>query len=277
MYAQKTITGRVFNKRTREAIPFATVSFLNTNKAAPADSKGVFKLILNNKDVNDTLLIAGVGYKQIKIAIIDFDSHFKVYLEEEIKTLKEVNISNKRRELQIGNFDISNNFSLGNWGVQVAKRFQMPTSYQYLKEIIIMRRLEYLQSSETKFRISIYDEDPATRGPGKKICLDTIEVTDLDNAKIRVNVSKYNISIVTSPFFVVIETLPIPYNERYFPHRVKKDIEGVRKLCSYYTVMYQPYLSLRDARQNEGWRLSLEPGSTWENVDSVPAINIVVN
>jgi hypothetical protein len=274
-YAQKQITGRVINERTKEAVPFATVTFLNTKNGANADVNGVFTLKGTEKGANDTLLFAAIGYTPVKRAVNDLIKSPEVRLQEDIKTLNEVNISDKRKELMIGNYNIGTHLYFRNTGAQLAKRFEMPATHQYLKEIWITRNLTYFPfPTETRFRVNIYSENPKTKGPGERICLDTIEVHDLNNREIRVDVSKYNISITSSPFFVGIETIPIPYNERYYIFRAGN--AAVRDHPAYYEVLYQPFVSI-GRKDNEGWALALRPGSKWMKRDFVPAIKIVVN
>lgn len=278
LYAQKSMTGKVLNERTKEPIAFATISFAKTKTSIPSDAKGFFELKDIKKNENDTLLFTGVGYLSLKVPVRDLVLPFEVYLEEDVKTLNEVNISQNRKELQVGNFNIGSTVFFGNWGAEYAKRFEMPSTHQYLKEILIARDLIYFpQSPETKFRINIYDENPVTKGPGKKICLDIIEVHDLNNNRITIDVSKYNISILNSPFFVSVETLPIPYNERYNIYRQGKVDDIVREQPAYYEVYYQPHLRIGRSKENEAWTLSIQPGSAWRKETYAPAIKIVVN
>ncbi|NRF37206.1 hypothetical protein [Pedobacter foliorum] len=221
-----------------------------------------------------------VGYLPLKLAVSDLIASSEVYLQEDIKTLKEVNISDKRKELMVRSYNIGTHLYFRNNGGQLAKRFEMPATHQYLKEIWINRNLtNFPFSTETRFRINIYNENPETKGPGERICLDTIEVHDLNNSEIRVDVSKYNISITSNPFFVGIETIPIPYNERYYISRYTIGAGSIeeRKSPEYYEIMYQPFVSIGRPKDNEGWSLPLVPGSKWIKVNIVPAIKIVVN
>jgi len=108
--------------------------------------------------------------------------------------------------------------------------------------------------------------------------MDTIEVNDFNNAQIQINVAKYNISIRNSPFFVAIETIPIPYNERYTQYIDIKKINGIPKAITFYWVEYQPSINTSlSKKMEEGWLLLLKPGSVWEKQIYVPAIKVIVN
>jgi len=276
VYAQKTIKGTVINQRTKEAVPFATVTFLNAKNGANADVNGVFTLKRTDNGAMDTLLFAAIGYTPLKLTVGEVIRSPEVFLQEDVKTLKEVNISDKRKELTIGSYNIGNHLYFRNNGGQLAKRFEMPATHQYLKEIWINRNLTYFPfRTETRFRIKIYKENPKTKGPGESICLDTIEVHDLNNREIKVDVTKHNISITSNPFFIGVETIPIPYNERYYIFRAGNG--GARESTAYYEIFYQPFVSIGRPKDYEGWSLPLTPGSKWIKLDIVPAIKIVVN
>lgn len=278
IFAQNTITGKVLQEKTMQAVPFATIRILNTSNGVSADVNGIFKLKLNTQNHNDTLLFAGLGFMQRKIALGSFKSPFEVYLQEDVKTLNEVSIDNKRKEIQIGSFNTASDVMNLNFGYEHAKRFEMPKTHQYLKEIIILRDLEFFPfSTETKFRINIYDENPVTRGPGMKICQDVIEVSDLNHNQVKVNVSKHNISINSSTFFVSIETLRIPYNERYRVSRPDVFVDGIPQYPAYFEVCYQPILSVAHSKDNDGWILAPWLDKNWKTYWLVPAIKIVVN
>ena len=278
VYAQTTVTGKVLNQRTKNAIPSTSVTAINTKDGTLSDANGNFKFDLRKQERNDTLSFASVGFKPRKLALKDLKPPFEVFLEEDIKTLTEVNISSKRNELKIGNFNVGSTIFMQNFGAQYAKKFEMPSTHQYLKEILILRSFDfYPHSPETIFRINVYDQDPQTKGPGKRICLDTIEVHDLNNAQINVDVTKYNISIQNPIFFVAIETIPIPYNERYWLYRPDVYEDGIPVYPAYYEICYQPHLSIGHSKDDNGWVLSLEPGSDWYKSWYVPAIKLVVN
>jgi hypothetical protein len=276
--AQTTIIGKVINKRAKEGIPSATISILITKKATSTDASGSFRINLTEKESKDTIRFTAVGFKPLKIAVRELKAPIEINLQEEINALNEVAISDKRKELQLGNFNVASNVKPLNTGIELAKRFEMPATHQYLKEIIIRRDPIYFnQSPETKFRINIYGENSKTKGPGKKICSDTIEVNDLNSSKISINVARFNISIPNSIFFISVETLLTPYNERYRIYRAGKVVEGVREYTPYYEVCYQPHLSVGISKENESWVLSLVPGADWRKYEYTPAIIAIVN
>ena len=276
---KKTTNGRTLNDKTKQPVPFVTVSFVKAKVSTSADEKGLFKLELIENNSSDTLLFAAIGFKSLKLALKDLVSPYEVYLQEEVETLKEVAVGSTRKELEIGSFNITNKLYYLNKGAQISKRFEMPGTHQYLKRIIIRRDITYSNHApETKFRVNIYRENPSTKGPGEKICMDTIEVHDLNSYLIRLDVSKYNITPPKSPFYIVVETLRIPYNERYRLTRSTnaREAEGDRN-SAYYEVFYQPYLSIGHSRGNDAWYTLGVPGSTWKKASVVPAIKVIVN
>lgn len=274
-YSQKVVSGKVIDEKTNEGISFATITQVKEKNGVNADARGIFKLVLTKSGVNDSLLFAALGYVSVRLAVRDLVKPLEIQLKEDVETLNEVNVTDKRSELKIGDYGSGTLGVYINNGGQVAKRFVMPANYQYLKEIWINRNLtRFPFRPETRFRINVFSENPETKGPGEKICLDTIEVHDIDNTEIKVDVSRYNISINSGPFFIGIETLPIPYNERYYLHRMGD--YGRQDYPAYYQVLYQPILRFSYAKDNEGWTLPVH-GSKWIKRDIAGTIKIIVN
>ena len=63
--AQNTITGKVFDKETKEPLFGVTIFIPNTQTEATTDSKGNFTLTSENKI--DTIKISFIGYKTLSL------------------------------------------------------------------------------------------------------------------------------------------------------------------------------------------------------------------
>ncbi|RZJ54405.1 MAG: galactose oxidase [Flavobacterium sp.] len=92
----QTINGIVKSLTTNLPIEDVNIYALRTQIGTLTNEKGEF--LLNNKTKpNDTLQISHIGYITTKIAIIDLKkSNYIISLEEDIETLKNVNITDNR-------------------------------------------------------------------------------------------------------------------------------------------------------------------------------------
>mgnify|MGYP003392382058 FL=1 len=68
-FGQISITGKVINKRTKEAIAFATVGLVKENIGTNAVEDGSFHLQSIKPILNDSLIISCLGFVTLKLPI----------------------------------------------------------------------------------------------------------------------------------------------------------------------------------------------------------------
>lgn len=94
----KTIKGNVRDKQTQTALSYANV-FLqkNMNKGSISNEDGEFSLPISDQDLNDSIVISFIGYKEEKIAVSDMNNHSDtVLLEPYTKQIDEASITVKK-------------------------------------------------------------------------------------------------------------------------------------------------------------------------------------
>jgi len=99
LFAQTTtrVTGLVTDAKTKETLPFVTVSFVGTTIGGPTDNGGKFKLSTTNQQLNK-IRISFVGYKDQVITIEPGkDQVVNVKLVEETEELTEVDIKGGKK------------------------------------------------------------------------------------------------------------------------------------------------------------------------------------
>lgn len=87
VFGQVTVQGQVVSERSREGVPFATISVEQTTNGATADSTGRFSLTILSQ--NDTLVVRSLGYETRRITA---DKASRITLKETHLTLNEVRI-----------------------------------------------------------------------------------------------------------------------------------------------------------------------------------------
>lgn len=94
--AQNTITGKVFDRETKEPLIGVNIFIPNTQTGVSTDSKGNFTLTSENKI--DTVKISFIGYKTQTVAVSG--NSLNIALEASTASLKEIIISANREQQQ---------------------------------------------------------------------------------------------------------------------------------------------------------------------------------
>lgn len=228
--AQKTYTGTIINKRTRDKVPFATVGLIKENIGTNADEQGNFTLVSKDEKPGDSLIISSVGYETLKLTAGSFPDHI-IPLQEKQGYLKDVTVTARQKwtyETLGKTGDCGSNAvtTLGSQ-VQIARIFHAPVDDAILSQVWICKT-----DHKTIFRLRVYDMDTLTKGPSHELCDQVIEIKTSDKI-VTVDLERYKIHIPRD-FFVAIEWLRIPYNE----HRFKTKVNGETKEW----VEYRPYI-----------------------------------
>ncbi len=248
--AQTTYEGTIISKQSKAPIPYITVKLIKEGVAASADEKGGFKLTSTQNLDNDTLQFTGVGYLTVKRAAKSYQKQ-TIEMSEDVIYLNEISISKKKKRVERERL---HNFSFSDFGLtetrfsyyrQVAKRFDCKKEYALIEKIKIGRVVDAgNRNTYAKFRLHLYEVDPITGAPTKDLTHELIEVEDKNHTTIEVDLTKYNILIPQKTFFIAVEWLYIPYNERYMHVVISKfDMNpGHVKSRAEYITLYQPLI-----------------------------------
>jgi hypothetical protein len=215
-----TLRGTVVNSQNNEPVIYATVGLIKANKGVSTDEMGHFEL--ENVDSNDTLLISCVGFKILKLPILQVKTE-KIRLEQSIIQLKEITVKPKKsKTLLLNDFkspkDIAVYMSYNKFDdfkqSQVAQHFENPDGTTwFIKEIKIGRKAKnsVYKKENARFRLRFYSID--TKGiPDGKDIYQPILVFDKSNDIIKVDVSDKKMVIPPTGLFVAIEWLKISEN-----------------------------------------------------------------
>lgn len=241
--SQITYSGKVINRKTKEAIPFATVGLIKENTGTTSNEDVSFSLQSKNTKTNDTLLISCVGYATLQMPVsTQQPANISIELTEQATLLKEVVVTSKRQRqtTTLNDFSKCGSYFVGSNGyqTQLAQHFEVPVENSLLSAIKICRMgFGLLDPEKTIFRIRIYDIDSATKGPAVDLCNQVIEVKTRSRV-VNLDLEKYNIRVPHKDFFVAIEWLKIPYNEI----RTKANLNGVETEF----VSYRPSIGWTD-------------------------------
>lgn len=218
-FGQVFFEGKVINAKSKDIIPFATIGLMKENIGTNAIEDGSFSLLSKPSKANDTLIISCVGFVTQKLPVSGNSiTNLIIELTEQVTVLNEVVVLNKTTWTTITLNDFSkcgNNFLTTNgYQTQLAQHFKVDDFNSLLTDIkICTKSMGILDPEKTIFRIRIYDIDTVTKSPSSDLCDQIIEVKNKSKF-INLNVEKYKILIPNKDFFVAIEWLKIPYNEK---------------------------------------------------------------
>jgi hypothetical protein len=85
------VQGRIFNKETKEPIPYVNISIYQSQYGTISDITGNFKISVPS--VNDTLYVSHIGFKKQLIPLTEKDTFYTIYLEQNIQLLNAVTIT----------------------------------------------------------------------------------------------------------------------------------------------------------------------------------------
>lgn len=74
-----TITGKVFNADTKEILPFANVSTIESQLGTATNGEGEFYLKIRKADIKDTLLVSFIGFESFKTPLTALKTEGNVF------------------------------------------------------------------------------------------------------------------------------------------------------------------------------------------------------
>lgn len=211
---QTIYKGSIYNLRTNETIPYATVGLQVENIGINADKNGYFELKSLKSLPNDTLIVSCLGYKVSKIGVNNISSEKTIIrlIEHSIK-LSEITISNKsENESDILNKFFKCDYTYTFSYTQLAQHFQAKQTNSKLVGIKICQTAFGNENKMCRYRLRVYSMDSITKAPLYDLYDKIIEIK-VKNKVTLINLKKYNINIPCNDFFIAVEWLLIPENE----------------------------------------------------------------
>lgn len=248
-YGQVVYKGNIINKQSKEKIPYASVGLVKENTGINANEDGAFVLV-SDLNPNDTLIISCVGFETTQFPVNQLPANHVFEIAEKPLVCKPITLKNHYTKSVILN-DYNdcgkNDYASAGAVFQIAQHFKTPETNSLLSEINICKRDE-----NSRFRIRIYNKDTLSGMPSADLVDAIIEIKSAKKY-VRLNLEKYNIIIPEKDFFVAIEWLFIPYNEKNIQYKTR----GKKQKNTY----YKPVIYIH---KTEGYQshLKKEP-TTW--------------
>ncbi|MET4083595.1 hypothetical protein ABIB40_003567 [Pedobacter sp. UYP30] len=283
-FGQRELSISVRNKENKR-IPYALVILKNAEFAFNTDKKGNSVFFLKDSQI-DTLLVKAQGFEDLTVSIPKEGKDLIINLTEETHpNLKAARRNSaKVKPSELNGIDKDSVF----YFIGLGKRYENPNYLQYAQKFVIEKAGSALTSvtvnrlvlflrndgfdadlKRAMFRIRLYTLDSLSDTPGKEFCNEVIQVVDTVQKVVKIDLSKYKITIPTAAFFVAIEVLRIPYNEQL----VLLNKHGIAYDAPPHTLdrgnIFQPFIGLLPrGKQNGAWVLTIK--NEWKQYKYFP-------
>lgn len=279
---QKVNTFHVVDSSTGKPVPYTSISILKAKLAITTEADGVFNIPGDLGAMQDTITLNAQTYIQLKLALS------KLATVDTIRLTKIAGIhpeaKNKFSAKMILNDYLADDIGLYagvatddasfNY-LQIAQRFAGSTTNNRLASITINKTSDWML---TKFRIRIYDIDPANGGPGADLFGGIIDIDNQDyvndflnrrsdytsfveSKKTTVDLNRYNIIIPHKSFFVAVEWLRDFFNASKAPFYNK----FTQKVDT--AIVFRPYIGISPVKGDKLNIWVMELNGKWKIYD----------
>jgi len=249
--------GQIVDKNTELAVPGVTVRLLKEKTGVITNDQGYFVLTSNNTVPNDTLVFSSVGYHTFQLPVSAYKDNLFLLLHPSNTELDEVSITNRKlKDIRLNRFDwadIATDREITTFSTNYAfaKLFTAPNGNMVLKNIALGRKRREHKPLKTnvnvRFLLRVLRVDQQTGTPGSVLFTKTVSLHD-DAKLIRIDLSDDKVVIRDSQFYISVEWLRIPYNEKIGlsqspkVRKVTKKGGNILENVSDYRISYLPVL-----------------------------------
>jgi len=220
-FAQQTISGKILNSTTQQAIPYANIGLRKYNVGTISNPDGSFSLYIPANLLSDTLVISSIGFgaKIIPVNYLVQRKNTVIYLNEKIVALSPVIVSTKKEKpktFELGNAGFNGgvleadtlyagrsvSLLIDNKEANIKKGFVFPAFIEKARLRIFRNNL-----GSFKFRVRLNEVDDVTGYPGQDILTKSIVVeSSMRKGWLEFDLSNLNVEI-DKPFFLTFEQL----------------------------------------------------------------------
>ncbi len=223
-FAQQKITGVVFDKSSKQPIPFVSIGIIGKSVGTVSDEKGVFEFNFKESQKKDSIKIYAIGYKPLVFLASDFirEENKEFFLQSLPTQLEEVVVKSKKVKFKtLGTSDYKKNNCSGfadiegNWkGSEAAILVKNKKNCLFESFSFFIIQNKYTDS--LVFRLNFYERiSPPANGPAW-LGTDWVGTTILKKAiifkvgiaqgEVTVPLKNYNIQ-TSGDFFISLECL----------------------------------------------------------------------
>lgn len=213
------LEGTVYDTQSGKPIPFVNISLMNTLKGTSSDESGRYFVELPVADKEKMVHISALGYRDSITTVQALFHQKKIGLKETSYELDEVVVTENLGNVEILNplssAQLSSGFASSATPWIIAVYF--PNSdgqFKVLDKVTVyLQKVSDSRNSASKFRLRIFEADPATGLPGKDLLKES-HVLDVpyDAEYCMADLAPARLQVPKDGMFIGLEWLFIPYN-----------------------------------------------------------------
>lgn len=218
LFSQKIeFSGRLVDAISKEPIPYANISFLNSYKGISTTEKGEFSMNLSKKYLFEKVHISCLNYKDTIVFANELQEK-TFYLNSKEIVLDEIILEKKvDKSMVLG--DVKNRVrGIHTMGMRMVAKFfpkdKRSNCCNYLKSINVYFADKSNHRKKSKFRIRIFNKSAETGLPDEDVLNVNLPIEIDENQKsVKIDLSKFDIEMPENGIFVAFEKLFIPFNQ----------------------------------------------------------------
>jgi len=211
--------GNVFDKTTKEPIPYVNLSFLNTLKGTSTDEAGYFYLDIPEAYLEKKVHISSLGYNDSIVTARSLYDSKRFEMIEESFELDEVVVSkdlgNSDVLNPISSYGLTSGFSSSTTPWVLALYFpNIGAQEKFVDKVtIFFQKNKLFKRSSSKFRIRIYDVHSVTKEPNNDLLRKSIVLeSEVDKDFVTIDLSALQIKIPQTGIYIGLEWLFVAGN-----------------------------------------------------------------
>lgn len=264
------IEARVCAVGSYEPVSYAAAELKRYKKATIANSDGQFRLELDAKNMDDTIILSSLNYNQALIPLRNLleKGQHTIFLTPKVYSLPIIEVKNNLGSTE----ELGNHKWFRRGSLYIDTHGQQTALFIKNEKQVTGRILKvsyYLSSrgnTNAPFRVRIYESDSTNGKPGKDL-LPEILVVKPNQGKgwFTVNVSRYNLKVPKHGFFVAMEGIfPDDYDVYYQGTEFKAKTDDNEFDSDEFTdtnLQYGQQLGYTHASTNNTWHYAID--RTW--------------
>lgn len=248
------VKGRICDSETGKPLEYTGIQLMKSNKGAITEKNGVFRLIVNKKELSDSLLISTLGYERVYLPVKNFSGNTNrtIFLVRRTINIEEVSINLKDYKFKT----IGNKIGISIGSIYIDTHGQQTALYIENKkkkqgEIVAVKYyLSRKGNLIAPFRVRIFEKDSITNAPGKDLLYEMLIIKP-DNKRgwFTVDLSQYNLKLPEKGFFVGFQGI--------HPNDLNEGFKDVTKHSNPLNINYGQRLGFSRKKGNNTWHYSL--------------------
>lgn len=207
LLAQRTITGKLLDAQTKEAVEFANIGIVGKGVGTVTDENGVYTLTVPDSVAGEPVRISRIGYKTQQLSVEQLAAKPTLSAEQTATALKEVAVSAKKLKIKVAGNDtktrsVTAGFKKNSLGAEIAVKINIKAPKTQIRKFFINIAANNIE--KPVFRFNLYSVDPKGAPKENLLTQNIIFEPKEKTGFTELDLTPYNI-VVDDDVFIAIE------------------------------------------------------------------------